>query len=1053
MRSSLVRPADDWLFRSMVGTAVLLGVVYVVLIHVSESLLALDVLPWFTPLVSAFYALSALSIAYLALGRYHVLRDPGSYWVGLGFATFAIAQVFRVLVWPGLLPDGQSLFGHFSSTPAWIGRLGLCLLGIFLLAAALVGRPAKQPSRRALGWAMIWFLVVIFIDLLLIALEQDLPMLVTSTGAFTPPHLIWDVGLVLLFAIGAVLSTRCYLHSDAFLGYVAFCQVAMAFGALASVIATTRYDLWWYLSRLILLSGPMVVLFGLLSEYMGLFRREQAKTCEAQARFAELQGVLKSIPDVVFVTDEQGDVRFASQKALDLLGIQSTQDLSQPATESPDLHETRTQGEPLTDERWLLARVARGESFQSEKAQFRDVKTGSNIWLLASGSTLVDQTGKPVGGLVVATDITERKRAQEALQQATCALRESEKRLSVIQEAFPDGFLIFKPRHDARGQLDDLLFVYENAAAGCMNGTAPEQVAGHGLFELFPRLRGSAYDRAYRQVLETHQATEFEDHSRGESFTEDTWFRHVVIPLGAGIAVFAYDITERKRTVDELKRNKAKLENLQSAGDAFVSLDRAWRFTFANDKALQFMALSREEVLGRTFWEVFPDAVGTIVDIEYRQVMKRRAPARFESNNIFNARWLEQRAFPHEDGMAIFYADITERKHIEESLRRSEAILAHAEQMAHLGAWEIDISNHADLNANSLHWSDEVYRVFGYEPGQVQVTNDFFYERVHPADRQKITDALTGAIEKQHPYSIEHRIVCPDGTERIVAEHAVITFDEQERPIRISGAVQDITERKRIEESMRQLNEDLKRRARELQATNSELEATNSELEAFAYSVSHDLRAPLNLIDQFSRLALEDYAEQLPEDGQRLLNLIHDNAVVTNRLAEDLLALSRTSRLLPKRKPLVMAEVVDQALRELEREHAGRQVEVRVGHLPPAEADPVLLKQVWLNLLSNAFKFTGRCDIAQIEIGAIAELGQVVYFVKDNGAGFDMANAERLFRAFQRLHHAEDYPGNGLGLAVIDRIIRRHGGRVWAEAQPDQGATFYFTLEGGTGRK
>jgi PAS domain S-box-containing protein len=245
--------------------------------------------------------------------------------------------------------------------------------------------------------------------------------------------------------------------------------------------------------------------------------------------------------------------------------------------------------------------------------------------------------------------------------------------------------------------------------------------------------------------------------------------------------------------------------------------------------------------------------------------------------------------------------------------------------------------------------------------------------------------------------------------------------------------------RTRVEEHERELNQDLEHRT-------TELEATNAELEAFVYSVSHDLRTPLHQIEQFARLMLEEFQLQLPADSLRYLRLVNDNAVAANRLAEDLLALSRTHRQVIKKQTVAMRELVEQVLLELPNEPSGRRVEITVGDLPPAQADPLLLKQVWVNLLANALKFTGPREVATIEIGAFEKDGKTVYFVKDNGTGFDMAYSDRLFRAFQRLHPEDQFPGNGLGLAIVERIIRHHGGRVWARAEVDHGATFYFSL-------
>jgi signal transduction histidine kinase len=246
---------------------------------------------------------------------------------------------------------------------------------------------------------------------------------------------------------------------------------------------------------------------------------------------------------------------------------------------------------------------------------------------------------------------------------------------------------------------------------------------------------------------------------------------------------------------------------------------------------------------------------------------------------------------------------------------------------------------------------------------------------------------------------------------------------------------------KKAEEKIKKLNEDLERRA-------IELEASNKELEAFSYSVSHDLRAPLRATDGFSRILLEKHASELPPDAQRYLNLVRDNAQQMGHLIDDLLTFSRLSRQSLKRQRVAPVEIVRPMINELQREQAGRKIEISLADLPACEADPALLKQVFVNLLSNALKYTRQREVSKIDIDWQQTDGSPVYFVKDNGVGFDMQYVDKLFGVFQRLHRAEEYEGTGVGLAIVQRIIHRHGGRVWAHAEIDKGATFYFTLGG-----
>ncbi len=253
----------------------------------------------------------------------------------------------------------------------------------------------------------------------------------------------------------------------------------------------------------------------------------------------------------------------------------------------------------------------------------------------------------------------------------------------------------------------------------------------------------------------------------------------------------------------------------------------------------------------------------------------------------------------------------------------------------------------------------------------------------------------------------------------------------------------EVSQRRRAEEELRRLNEELEGRVRERTAR---LEAAIRDLESFAYSVSHDLRAPLRAIDGFSRVFLEEYGERVNVEGARLLNIIRQNTQKMGQLIDDLLTFSRSGRQEIKAVALEMDPLVQTALQELRSLSQRRDLKWVLHPLGPAWGDPVLLRQVWVNLLSNALKFTGPREKPVIEVGCRREDREIVYYVQDNGVGFDMKYRHKLFGVFQRLHRQEDFPGTGVGLALVQRLVQRHGGRVWAEGQVNKGATFYFSL-------
>lgn len=389
-------------------------------------------------------------------------------------------------------------------------------------------------------------------------------------------------------------------------------------------------------------------------------------------------------------------------------------------------------------------------------------------------------------------------------------------------------------------------------------------------------------------------------------------------------------------------------------------------------------------------------------------------------------------------GVIEDFRDITDRLAAEAQLEENATLLVESQRAAAVGHYSLDPV------AGTWTGSAVLDEIFGIDDAYER-TIDSWLAIVHPDDRNVIETCMRNhALGDCLPMDRDYRIQrISDGEVRWVHGLGRLTFDAAGSPSAMFGVIQDITERKLAEIEVQRVHDELEQIVADRTA---QLEAANSELEAFSYSVSHDLRAPLRHVSGFVDLLGSRERERLDEKGTHYLDIISDSVRQMGVLIDDLLQFSRVGRTEMKRGDVDMAELVLEALKPFESALRDRVVELDIGELPHVRGDRGLLRVVWENLLGNAIKYTRPRKTAHISVGCRHEEGQSVFFVKDNGVGFDMTYAGKLFGVFQRLHSSSEFEGTGIGLANVSRVVARHGGRVWAEASLDDGATFYFTI-------
>jgi PAS domain S-box-containing protein len=663
-------------------------------------------------------------------------------------------------------------------------------------------------------------------------------------------------------------------------------------------------------------------------------------------------------------------------------------------------------------------------------------------------------------------DLTQHQCAIEELQSAQLALSESRNQLNGIIQSAMDAIITV----DEQQQI-----VIFNTAAEKMFGCTSTEATRQTIDRFIPeRFRGahSGHIQSFEKSGVTSRSMGrlgaiWGVRANGEEFPLEA----SISQAGSGgkrlFTVILRDINERKLQETSLLRLAAIVD---SSEEAILSKDLAGNILSWNKAAQKLYGYTAEEAIGKSANLIIPPSLReeesqALSRVALGQTVRREETTRQckDGTRIKVAVFMSPVRDP--DGQVIGVSsishDISEQRKMEDALRESQQRLASIIDSA------MDAIITVDTQQRIILFNTAAEKMFGCPSRQAKGSSidRFIPERFRKSHASHIRCFGATGVTNRAMGSLSAIWGVRSNGEEFPIE-ASISQVEAEKTRFFTVILRDITERTRGEEKLRDQAEELSRQAAELTRSQqairilnrdlehkvmertAELQAINQDLEAFTYSVSHDLRAPLRHLTGFTRILVEDFGPQLPPEAQNHLQRIEQGANRMGRLVDELLGLTRVGRQTLTVQVTSLTSIVKDVLLMLEPEIEGRQVEWEISELPFVECDATLIRQVFQNLISNALKYSRPCPRAVIEIGHTDKDGQQAIFVRDNGVGFSMKYADKLFGVFQRLHRAEDFEGTGVGLATVHRIIQKHGGRVWAESELDRGATFYFTLGG-----
>lgn len=675
----------------------------------------------------------------------------------------------------------------------------------------------------------------------------------------------------------------------------------------------------------------------------------------------------------------------------------------------------------------VIERTFAGETVMTDILEYDPAligKTGRKRWIQLLMYPLKNNEGKILEVILITLDMTDNKVAEEKLI-------ESEKKYRYLFQNNPMPMWII--------DLNTFKFLDVNEMAILQYGYSRQEFLSMTAMNIRPEedtVRFIESDHSFKTNNANYNKGVWRHRKKDGTIISVEIIAHEILFEGAEARfVLANDVTDQKKAEEKIiaseKQFRNTLDNMLE-GAQIIGFD--WRYIYINDSLAKHAKYKREEMIGFTVMEKFPGIEETDIFKVYKRCFEERISIHLENEFKFpdgSIGWFELSFQPIPQGIFILSIDITERKMAEEKLIKSEKI--YKTIASSIPGSVICL---LDREFRYLLIEGDMLENLGYSKVKLlgNKAEDVLAPDVFAGVKKDLQNVLNGEIVT--------RETSRSGYDTI--SRFIPLKDDNNFVYAIMTVAIDVTELKNAQRDIIELNHSLEEKIIE---RTSQLKKTNEELEAFTYSVSHDLRAPLRAIIGFSAILQQDYIAKLDDEAKRLTTIIVNNTKKMGQLIDDLLTFSRMGRQEVVKTNIETNEMIKEIITEIDkRDVNAKKINWQIHDLPQVMGDLNIMRQVWINLISNAAKYSEKTSIQKIEIGSFKQDGEIVFFVKDNGVGFDEKYKNKLFRVFQRLHSADEFDGTGIGLAIVEKIISKHGGKVWAEGEKNKGACFYFSL-------